>query len=322
MEQRQLGQTGVSVSALGFGCGDVGGLMSRGDAADQVRVIARALEAGITFFDTADSYGKGASEEALGRALRELGADPFVATKVTRPDAELIDGVTIRQSLEESLRRLGRDRVDLFLLHGRVGSDEGAVPVEHVLGPIAEAMVAAREAGLTRFIGFNGLGATADLHRLAQLGVWDAAHCYINALNPSGGWRVQEIDQQDFAGLIPECARNGVAPIAIRVLAAGALASGERHPLAGGRGGRAMVTGGEWERDAERATRLATLVADSGLESAAELSVRFVLSHPDLATLLLGYSSMEHLEDALRWVNRGPLSPSLVEQVLATISAN
>ena len=319
MELRPLGRSGLRVSVLGFGCGDVGGLMVRGSAEEQRRSIARALEAGVNFFDTSDSYGKGQSEIALGRALRDLGANPIVATKVTRSDTELADnGVTIRASLEESLRRLGRDSVDLFLLHGRVGLSNGGMDTERVLGPIAEGMVAVREAGLTRLIGFNGLGDPADLHRIAQLGAWDAAHCYVNALNPSAGWDMEVPGQQNFQNLIGRCAENGAAPIGIRLLAGGALApGGARHPLAGGgMGGRAMVPGADWERDVARGVALSSVAEQFGLENAFELSVRMVMRQPELSTLLFGFSAFAHLEDALRWVERGPLTADQVDQVL------
>src|SRR5216683_2201530 len=73
MQQRPLGNTGLDVSALGFGCGAVGGLMVRGDADEQRQAVTRALDAGITYFDTAASYGDGLSEEHLGRVMRDLG---------------------------------------------------------------------------------------------------------------------------------------------------------------------------------------------------------------------------------------------------------
>src|SRR5712691_4845917 len=112
MEQRPLGRTGLTVSALGFGCGSVGGLMVRGEPADQRAAVTRALDAGVTYFDTAPSYGDGRSEENLGRTLRELGAweRVVVGTKVRLSAAERADPATaIRISIEQSLRRLGRE---------------------------------------------------------------------------------------------------------------------------------------------------------------------------------------------------------------------
>ncbi len=79
MEMRSFGRTGMQISTLGFGCGAVGGLMVRGAPADQERAIARALEAGVNYFDTAVQYGDGASESNLGRALRELSCREHIA---------------------------------------------------------------------------------------------------------------------------------------------------------------------------------------------------------------------------------------------------
>ncbi len=82
MERRQLGKTGLEVSVLSFGCGAVGGLMTRGEPADQERAVARALELGINYFDSAALYGNGKSEENLGRVLAKLKPKVVVATKV------------------------------------------------------------------------------------------------------------------------------------------------------------------------------------------------------------------------------------------------
>ena len=81
MDYRPLGSTGLNVSEIGFGCGNVGGLMIRGEHSDQVKAVARAMELGINYFDTASSYGDGQSETNLGRVLRELSADVYVGTK-------------------------------------------------------------------------------------------------------------------------------------------------------------------------------------------------------------------------------------------------
>ena len=109
MEYRTLGRTGITISAMGFGCGSVGGLMIRGDHAARVRAAARAIELGVNFFDTAPAYGRLVSEANLGLVLEELGADVLVGTKV-RLDAAGMDDVeaAIISSVEDSLRRLRR----------------------------------------------------------------------------------------------------------------------------------------------------------------------------------------------------------------------
>src|SRR5206468_11936834 len=81
MESRSLGKTGLTVSALGFGCGNVGGLIIRGTVAERERAVARAMELGVNYFDTAPSYGDGESERNLGQALKALRARVYVGTK-------------------------------------------------------------------------------------------------------------------------------------------------------------------------------------------------------------------------------------------------
>src|ERR1700761_1056589 len=108
MQMRVFGRTGMLVSVLGFGCGAVGGLMVRGDPADQERTVARAIAAGVNYFDTAVQYGNGESEKNLGRILQNLKqANVAVGTKVRLPPGEygrIADEVT--KSLDASLARL------------------------------------------------------------------------------------------------------------------------------------------------------------------------------------------------------------------------
>src|SRR5437762_5328772 len=122
METRVFGRTGMQLSVLGFGCGAVGGLMVRGDPRDQERTIARAIAAGVNYFDTAVQYGDGESEKNLGRILQSLKpGNAIVGTKVRLPPGDvgrIADAVT--QSLEGSLQRLHRDRVDIFHLHNAI----------------------------------------------------------------------------------------------------------------------------------------------------------------------------------------------------------
>src|SRR5438270_11080489 len=109
MDKRRFGRTGLDVSLLGFGCGAVGGLMIKGAAADQERAVARAVELGINYFDTAQMYGNGESERNLGRVLKALKPDVYVGTKVRLPPTERGQiGQAIAASPDASLQRLQR----------------------------------------------------------------------------------------------------------------------------------------------------------------------------------------------------------------------
>src|SRR5215212_4832776 len=122
MQLRVFGRTGMRLSVLGFGCGAVGGLMVRGDAADQERAVARAIAAGVNYFDTAVQYGDGESERNLGRVLKKLKlGSAIVGTKVRVPPADFGRiGEVVTGSLEASLQRLGREQVDIFHLHNPI----------------------------------------------------------------------------------------------------------------------------------------------------------------------------------------------------------
>src|SRR5579863_7555399 len=140
MEMRVYGRTGMKLAVLGFGCGAVGGLMVRGDPRDQERAIARALEAGVNYFDTAVQYGNGESEKNLGRILQTLKpANAVVGTKVRLPSAEFGRiNEAVAKSLDASLSRLRRERVDIFHLHNAItenGGDE-ALSVRQVLDEV------------------------------------------------------------------------------------------------------------------------------------------------------------------------------------------
>src|SRR5437762_3356820 len=121
MDYRPLGKTGLQVSALGFGCGAIGGLLVRGDYPTMRRTVARAIELGINYFDTASMYGNGQSEVNLGAVLREIGAEVVVGTKARlAPAAMQHIADAIIHSVEASLRRMGRESVDLIQFHNRI----------------------------------------------------------------------------------------------------------------------------------------------------------------------------------------------------------
>lgn len=323
MEQRDLGRTGLRVSALGFGAGNIGGLMVRGDPADQRRAVARAIEAGITYFDTAPQYGDGRSEENLGRALRDVGAwgRVVVGTKVRlTAEGRRDPAAAIRASVETSLRRLGRDAVDLIQLHNPIGADGDAgsrVGADEAAGAIAEGLRSVVEAGLVAHFGLTGLGETEAVHAVATSGPgFETVQAYFNPVNPSAGHAGRTGGGQDFAGLIDAVATAGLGVIAIRVVAAGALTGTPDRPAIAGNPSTPLTAGGEYHRDLDRARRLAPIAAQAGLAGPIELALRFVLSKPGVSTALVGYSDQGQLEAAIRWAERGPLPPDLIARVL------
>lgn len=322
IEQRPLGQTGLSVSALGFGCGAVGGLMVRGAESEQRQAVSRALEAGITYFDTAAQYGDGRSEENLGRVMRDLGAwsRVVVGTKVRLRPEQMADARgAIRASLEASLERLGRSDVDVFYLHNPVGltrSDGGSLDLATVLGDVAQGLRRVVEAGLAHHIGFTGLGDSAAVREVVRTDPYEVVQTYFNVLNPSAGFTGHAGGQQDFEGLIDTAARAGRGVVVIRVLAAGAAAAEPVRAANAGEPGGSLVSGGSFAADAERGVRLRHLAAELGLDSPVELAIRFGLSKPGVSTVLVGYSSLDHLEQAITFADRGPLSDDVVRRIL------
>ena len=179
MQMRDFGRTGIKVSALGFGCGAVGGIMVRGDPADQERLIAHAIAAGVNYFDTAVLYGDGESEKNLGRILRKLKpAGAIVGTKVRiPPDAFGRIAGTIAVSLDASLARLHLDHVDIFHLHNPITVTGGgsALSVRQVLDEVVPAFEHLRQLGKVRHLGISAVGDTAALHQVIDSGRFDSA---------------------------------------------------------------------------------------------------------------------------------------------------
>ena len=237
MESRTLGKTRLQVSALGFGCGDIGGLITKGDPAEGRRAVDRAMRAGVTYFDTAASYGRGKSETNLGRILRELGAwsKVRVGTKVRLTQADLANPKeAVRKSIEASLKRLQTDSVDLLQLHSPVleTAGERGLAIGHVLGDVSDALEAVKQAGLARHIGFTGLGETPALHEAATAGRFESVQSYFNIVNASAGYAGKSSGEQDFDGLIDRAAAAGLGVINIRVMAGGTIGA-EHHANAG-----------------------------------------------------------------------------------------
>jgi aryl-alcohol dehydrogenase-like predicted oxidoreductase len=304
MQSRILGRTGLAVSALGFGCGAVGGLMVRGDPADQERAVARAVELGITYFDTAPQYGDGESERNLGRVLAKLKPDVLVGTKVrVRPEEKADIAGAIRAGMEASLRRLGRDQVDLFQLHNPIRDDGAgeALTVRMVLDEVAPAFAALRSQGKTRFVGITAIGDVGALHAIIDSGAFDTAQVSYNLLNPSA--------------LPARVQAAGMGVIGIRALAGGAL-SGEatRHPIASPPP-EPIGSGPDYASDLAHAQALLPLVSAAGAPSLADVAIRFAVTNAAISTTLIGIATPEQFEAAATAVAKGGLPDSVLARL-------
>ena len=305
MQYRTIGKTGVRVSEIGFGCGNNAVLMVKAPYQEQVKVVRRALDAGINFFDTAFAYGLGKSEENLGRVLKEVGADPVISTKI-RLEADCIGDIraaTIR-AVEAGLERLGRERVDFVQLHTRVTSERGmekrfSLAPKDVLGPqgVIDGFKVMRDRGKVGFFGFSGLGDPRALHELIDSGEFHGFQCYYNLLNPSAGRPVPAtFSALDYGLILDRAAAKGMGAFVIRVLAAGALTS---DPSAGGGGsGQTLSPGSDYPADLQRAEKMKAALGVDG-KHLAQAAIRFGLMSPKISTVLVGFSNPSHVDEAV-----------------------
>lgn len=320
MHYRPLGATGIDVSVLGFGCGAVGGLMVRGEPAERVAAVARGLEAGITYFDTAPLYGNGLSEQHLGDALRELHADPYIGTKVRLQDADMGDiAGAIERSVEGSLQRLGRDSVTLVQLHNGIGARAqggSGVTTDLFTRDVLPAFQRLVAAGKTRFFGITAVGDPTTLRAGLRTGGFHTAQVAVNLLNPSAAYAAPVPDgDQDFLQIIDTAQASGIGVIAIRVLAAGALSGvADRHAIASAPPAP-IGSGPDYSADVARAQRLQPLVAEGYAADLVEASVRFARSKPGVSTVLVGLSELAHLEAAIAANEKGDLPPAALDRL-------
>ncbi len=323
MRERTLGDTGISVSEIGFGTGGISRLMVGDDHEAQLRAVRGALDGGVNFFDTAMGYGSGKSEANLGAALNRLGAKVVLTTKIrlTAQEREAPREAVVA-SVEKSLERLGRPRVDLIQIHNYVAPGRDW-PVGEVVfdlsdifgaGGVLDGFRELRDRGLVRFFGFTGIGHPAALAEMIDSGEFHAVQAYFNLLNPSAAYAVPEnFSAVDYGLLIERAAKLGMGVLAIRALALGALTAepnllgflDERPPV--------LSMGSEYDDDVARAEKLAFLVRDG--RTLAQAALRFVLMHEEVSCALVGFSGEEQLSEALSSVGAGPLKEDEMQRL-------
>jgi D-threo-aldose 1-dehydrogenase len=305
-ERASLGRTGLEVTRLGFGGASIGGLFSAVDDADAIATVRHAWSAGVRLFDTAPLYGYGASERRVGAALAGLPRDDFVlSTKVgrlVRPTADIPAGADIdrqaldgredafyvigdpvrmvfdysadgvRRSLEESLVRLGLDRIDIALIHD---------PDDHWRDAIEGAWPALerlRSEGVIRAVG-AGMNQSAMLTRFVRETTMDVVLV---------AGRYTLLDQSALADLMPACEERGVG-----VFIGGVMNSGV---LADPRPGARFNYGPAAPDVIERARRIGAACARHGVPLRAA-AMQFPMAHPAVVSLVAGVRSVAHLDE-------------------------
>jgi myo-inositol catabolism protein IolS len=302
VEFRRFGRTDLKVSALGFGCWEIGGTYGRIDEVEFRRSVARAIDSGVTCFDTAEAYGMGVSEEALARALGGRRNDVVIATKFgvgyeEMPNRRDSSRARVLASIDNSLRRLRTDHVDIYLVHWpdpNTPLDETMRALDDIVGQ-----------GKARYIGVSNfrLAQVEECMRLRRIDVVQYA------------WNM--FDRRMQTEIFPYCAAQQIAVMAYGSLAYGML-SGTFHPGMSfdendwrSRGGmlgslnlfRTLFGPEHFPRNLAAVEELKSLAAKYG-KSLPQFALRWTLSNPVVGTALVGFRTPAEVTEnlgALGW---------------------
>lgn len=291
MEYRQLGSAGLRVSVIGLGGNTFG---RYADAAETERIIARAIELGVNFLDTADIYGRGTSEELVGRALRGRREQMLVATKVGMRWNDAPNGIgssrkRVIEGCEASLRRLGSEAIDLYQIH----EYDPHTPLEETL----DALDTLVHAGKVRYIGCSNFAAW---QLVRALWISDQRHlASFVSVQPEYNLLQRDIEQE----LVPCCVRFGVGIIPYYPLAAGVLTGKYKPGEAAPEGTRGHGNPGFERRlqpqALEQVQRLDAWARERG-HSVAELALAWLAAQPGVASVIAGTRRAEQVEANVR----------------------
>lgn len=333
MQYRRLGSTGIDVSAIAFGAGPVSGLLT-GDQTDRHNaVVAKAIELGINWFDTAATYGNGSSERHLGDALARIKPEVpvHVATKVrvnltTETDLRPL----VVASVKESLSRLKLDRVSLLQIHNSItwhrNDQPTSITPEDVLGlnGILAGMQEVRAAGLVDHFGLTGIGDADALRTVMRSRKFATIQTPFHLLNPSALCTTPEsLCDPDYGGFLRTANEMEMGIFAIRVFAAGALLGAEpsAHTLK-----TPFFPLELYRRDEARASKILSKLdspdwsLDSGpvTERLGEVALRYVLSQPEISSAIVGFGAIDHVISAVKNSDKEPLLSSTVARLFAS----
>jgi len=281
LETRRIGS--LEVSLVGLGCNNFGW---RIDADASAATVNAALDAGINFFDTADIYGAGASEEFLGLALGPRREHVLIATKFGMKMDEQRHGARpeyVRQAAEDSLRRLGTDRIDLYQLH----QPDAEVPIAETLGALDDLV----RAGKVREIGCSNF--SRDQLGAADAAVREGAARFVSIQN-----QYSLVHREPEAEIIPECVRSGIAFLPYFPLASGLLTGKYRRGQALPEGSRARDGWGPkvfTDENLALVESLSEFAAGRG-HTMLELAVSWLAAQPAVASVIAGAKSPQQVK--------------------------
>jgi len=287
MKTRILGNSGIEISEIGFGTNYIGGhnLYENVDEDEGIRLAQRAVDLGITFIDTADVYGMGRSEELVGKALKDRWDKVVLATK----GGIMFDGKTrtgisndpayLRRALEASLKRLGRDHVDLYYIHR---SDE-KTPPEEAFGTLMRF----KEEGLIRAAGVSNFE-LPDIKAALTAGPVDALQSRYNILQ-------REVEPE----ILPFCRENRISFIPWGPLAFGLLGGkykpGYKLPENDWRHRSEAFDPGAYEKNLEIVDALKSM-AEKKNTIIAHLAIRWLLDKPPVDSVIAGAKRVDQIE--------------------------
>lgn len=308
MKYRRLGRTGIIVSDIGFGAWGIGGKTAGAtsygatDDRDSLDALAAALDHGVTFYDTSNVYGAGHSEALIGQAFQGRRDRVVIATKAGRRDYEGEDDYSpgaLERSLDESLRRLRTDHVDLLQLH--------SPPMDLLrrIDGLVGALERMRDQGKIRAFGFS---ARSPADALASIAEFDAAVVQVN-LN-----LVDQRAAQD--GLLDLAAKRDVGVIARTPLCFGLL-SGAVAPNTtfDPSDHRSLWPRAQIERWIEGSRIFVDAIADRERQTKAQVALRYCLSFPGLSSTIPGMLRRSEVEEDVKASDMGPLAPAELAEI-------
>jgi aryl-alcohol dehydrogenase-like predicted oxidoreductase len=319
MELRRLGRGGTRVSAMGLGCWAIGGPLWQGDRPlgwgevdddESIRAVRRAVELGVTLFDTADLYGAGHSEEVLGRALTGHRDEVVIATKWghtfdavsrQRTGPDTTPGY-LRKALEASLRRLGSDHIDLYQLHVAAAPPADALSLREVLDELVAE-------GKLRAYGWS-------TYLVDRIGLWsDSPHCVAVQHELSVF--------KDAPELLAFCQRDGLASINLSPLAMGLLSGkfdrDSRLPADDVRGKEPgwMRYFKDGRPTSEWLSRLDAIrdVLTSGGRTLAQGAIAWNWARSEKTIPIPGFRTVAQVEENAGALRLGPLTPAQMNEI-------